>query len=135
MNTWYGSAACCLNENHQILMVLQGKPDEEPKWSVPSGGLEKGETLEDCCVREVWEETGYRVRIDQKLFEKRGQSYGWNVEVHYFQATVVAGSACIQDPDRLIHEIGWKSWNDITTLSLAFPEDREFLLQFTHREV
>ena len=30
-------------------MVLQGKEEEEKRWSVPSGGLEKGETLEECC--------------------------------------------------------------------------------------
>lgn len=130
MNFWRGTAACCLNEDRKILMALQGKPDEEPKWSVPSGGVEHGETLEECCIREVWEETGYRIRIDQKLFEKRGQSYGWDVEVHYFRAAVVAGSACIQDSDGLIHEVGWKSRSEITNLNLAFPEDRDFLIQF-----
>lgn len=113
-------------------MVLQGKTDEEPKWSVPSGGVEPGETIEECCAREVWEETGYRVQVGQKLFEKRGQSYGWIVEVHYFQATIVGGSACIQDPDGLIHEVAWKSRNDIMTLNLSFPDDREFLLQLAH---
>lgn len=129
---WRGAAGCCLNEHHQILMVLQGKSDEEPKWSVPAGGVEQGETIEACCAREVWEETGYRIQVGKKLFEKHGQSYGWNVEVHYFQVAIVAGSACIQDPDGLIHEVAWKSWDDLKTLSLAFPEDREFLLQLTH---
>lgn len=28
----------------------------------PGGGLEEGETLEDCCIRELKEETGYEVR-------------------------------------------------------------------------
>jgi len=132
VNFWRGAAACCLNENHQVLMVLQGKPDEEPKWSVPSGGVEPGETFEECCAREVWEETGYRVHVGKELFEKRGQSYGWIVEVHYFQVTIVARNSCIQDPDGLIHQVAWKSWNDLMTLNLAFPEDREFLLQLTN---
>lgn len=29
----------------------------------PGGGLEEGETLEECCVRELREETGYDVRV------------------------------------------------------------------------
>lgn len=29
----------------------------------PGGGLEEGETLEECCIRELIEETGYDVRI------------------------------------------------------------------------
>lgn len=28
----------------------------------PGGGLETGETLEECCVRELAEETGYKVK-------------------------------------------------------------------------
>ena len=28
----------------------------------PGGGLEVGETLEECCVRELLEETGYKVK-------------------------------------------------------------------------
>ena len=31
-------------------------------WLVPGGGLEEGETPEECCVREVEEETGFIVR-------------------------------------------------------------------------
>lgn len=31
-------------------------------YSIPGGGLEEGETLEECCVREVREETGYIVK-------------------------------------------------------------------------
>jgi 8-oxo-dGTP pyrophosphatase MutT (NUDIX family) len=50
MPRWKGAAACCLNDQAQILMVLQGKPNEEKKWSVPSGGIEPGETPEECCV-------------------------------------------------------------------------------------
>lgn len=33
----------------------------------PGGGLEEGETLEECCVRELREETGSEVRVLRKL--------------------------------------------------------------------
>lgn len=52
-------------------MVLQGKPDEEKTWSIPSGGMKVGESPEKCCEREVFEETGYRVNILKKLCVKR----------------------------------------------------------------
>lgn len=32
-------------------------------WTLPGGGVEYGETFEDAVVREVEEETGYRVRL------------------------------------------------------------------------
>ena len=31
-------------------------------WLIPGGGMEAGETPEECCIREVEEETGYIVR-------------------------------------------------------------------------
>ncbi len=71
MERWIGSAAVCVNERNEVLMVLQGKRRRK-RWSVPSGGLEKGETLEECCIREVWEETGYNVEVVNKIYEKRG---------------------------------------------------------------
>ncbi|PEK22795.1 DNA mismatch repair protein MutT [Bacillus pseudomycoides] len=53
MKRWIGTAAICVNEKNEILMVLQGKKEEPKRWSVPSGGQEEGETLEECYIREV----------------------------------------------------------------------------------
>jgi diadenosine tetraphosphate (Ap4A) HIT family hydrolase/ADP-ribose pyrophosphatase YjhB (NUDIX family) len=38
-------------------------------WWLPGGGLEAGETPEECVVREVREETNLEVRIERLLFE------------------------------------------------------------------
>jgi len=36
-------------------------------WGLPGGVLERGERLEECLVREAWEETGLRVAPDRLL--------------------------------------------------------------------
>ncbi len=41
---WKGSAAVCLNDNKEILMVVQENRNGEKRWSVPSGGKEEGES-------------------------------------------------------------------------------------------
>ena len=112
-----------MNDQRQILMVLQGKPEEEKKWSVPSGGKLPNETYEACCIREVWEETGLHVEIEQEIYVKRN-----DVIVHYFKVNIVGGSLCIQDPDELIYEIAWKSRDELKALQLSFEEDRELLM-------
>lgn len=126
---WTGAAAVCINDKNELLMVLQGKPEEEKVWSVPSGGMEVGETYEQCCEREVWEETGYRVKVRKKIFEKTGRTYSMDVSVHYFEVEWLGGQAALQDPDGLIYDIQWKSQDEVKRLKLSFPEDREFLLR------
>lgn len=134
MKKWLGAAGLCINEKKQILMVKQGQPDEEKLWTIPSGGKESNETFEACCIREIYEETGYRTSIVKPLFIKNGTTFGIPVEVHYFQVNVDGGIPVIQDPDELIYEIGWKSANEIKDLKLSFPEDRDLLLNFISKE-
>ncbi|QGH35965.1 NUDIX domain-containing protein [Gracilibacillus salitolerans] len=132
MEKWFGSSGVCINENAELLMVLQGKPEEDKKWSVPPGGQEKNETFEDCCIREFEEETGYVVELVDELTVKKGshKELGISFEVHYFLVKIVGGQRKIQDPDHLIYDIAWKNVDELTKLDLSFPEDRDFLIDY-----
>ncbi|MEQ6166569.1 NUDIX domain-containing protein [Ekhidna sp. MALMAid0563] len=46
----------------KLLMIFRRKV-----WDIPKGKLDKGETIEECAVREVEEETGVKVKIDKKI--------------------------------------------------------------------
>ncbi|WP_041967662.1 NUDIX hydrolase [Mesobacillus selenatarsenatis] len=131
MDIWEGSAGVCLNEQGEILMVRQGKKDEEKLWAVPAGGKEDGETFEQCCIREVLEETGYEAEIVRQLFVKTGVFFGVEVKVQYFEIKIIGGDLRIQDPDGLIHEIAWKKVSEMSKSDFGFKEDREFLMKFT----
>ena len=39
------------------------------QWMLPGGGMEAGEDERECCVREVAEETGYRIRVSDCVLE------------------------------------------------------------------
>jgi ADP-ribose pyrophosphatase YjhB (NUDIX family) len=43
--------------------VLLTRRADNGQWCLPSGGVEPGETVAEACEREVWEETGLRVRV------------------------------------------------------------------------
>ncbi|EPD49703.1 hypothetical protein HMPREF1210_03150 [Paenisporosarcina sp. HGH0030] len=126
---WKGAAGVCINENNQILMVLQAAPDEEPKWTIPSGGIEGRETYEEACIREFEEETGLTVEIVSKLQDKNGVNaqYGISYDLQYFLVEQVSGELTLQDPDDFILEIAWKSADELDSLEMSYPEDVAFL--------
>lgn len=131
MSKWQGAAAVCINNKHEILMVYQGKPEEIKKWSVPSGGLKQGETFADCCVREAYEETGYRIEIIDEI----GVKHNEYAEVHYFSAKVVGGQMAIHDPDDLIDDIEWRDLHQIPSSEFQYQEDIEFLKNYIQNQV
>lgn len=130
MKTWEGAAAVCLNKNREILLVLQGIPEEVKKWAIPSGQREGEESFEECCVREVFEETGYHVRVVRRIFQKEDVVDGYNVVVPYFLVEITGGTLCVNDPDKVIHDVHWVSVAALDELDFSYPGDKKFLREF-----
>jgi len=87
----------------EVLLARWTSP-RGPEWTLPGGGLDFGEDPADAAVREVREETGYTVRLEDLLFVNsfRRVLPDAPVDFHAIQivytATVVGGELC--------HEIG-----------------------------
>lgn len=64
MRKWMDASAVCINDLEQRLMVSKGKPNEEKTGRFHQA--EYNETFENCCNREVEEETGYKVEVLKK---------------------------------------------------------------------
>ncbi|MDQ0429718.1 ADP-ribose pyrophosphatase YjhB (NUDIX family) [Planomicrobium stackebrandtii] len=125
MSNWQGAAGVCVNEKNEVLLVLQGVPGEEKKWTVPAGGLEGSETVEQCCTREFFEETGLTVRVVEKLNIRAGQyeDSAVSFEVTYFKVEVTGGKITLQDGDEWIEAVAWKPISELGELEMAYPDD------------
>jgi len=105
----------------EVLLARWTSP-RGPEWTLPGGGLDFGEDPADAAVREVREETGYTVRLEDLLFVNsfRRVLPDAPVDFHAIQivytATVVGGELC--------HEIGgstdmaaWHPIDDVPALT------------------
>lgn len=54
-----------LIQEEKLLLVRQ---NNRPFWVFPGGTLEKGESMVECAVREMKEETGFTVQIAKLLY-------------------------------------------------------------------
>jgi 8-oxo-dGTP diphosphatase len=120
MREWHGAAAICINEKGEVL-VVRGVGTEI--WSVPSGGIEEGESPEESCIREVAEETGCQVRILKKLQVKQTVIHDIEVTTHYFEVEQTGGNLEVNDPDLTIEEACWKPLAEYELLQQMYPED------------
>ena len=129
MSNWKGAAGVCVNEKNEVLLVLQGVPGEEKKWTVPAGGVEGNETVEQCCIREFFEETGLTVDILEKLNTRTGnyEDSAVSFEVTYFKVQVTGGEIVLHDGDEWIADVAWKPIAEIYELELAYPDDAELI--------
>lgn len=122
---WNGASAIIIKDN----CVLMIRTKNSNSWSIPSGGVEVGETVEEACIREITEETGYEAKIVKKLYIKETNIKEYKVTTQYFLCEITGGEIQYQDPDEEIEEISWKNSSEISKLIHTYSEDQVVIEQ------
>lgn len=80
------SSRCVLIENDKVLLIYREKNDRI-YYVFPGGGVEDGETNEECLIRECREELGIEINIIKQLYEVKGKDF----LQHFFLIERVSG--------------------------------------------
>lgn len=60
-------ASSCVINNNKLLMVQENKKDVKGLWDLPGGKVKANEDIEQAAIREILEETGYKINLDSIL--------------------------------------------------------------------
>jgi ADP-ribose pyrophosphatase YjhB (NUDIX family) len=95
--------------NNRILMVFHDHGDRS-FWTLPGGGVEEGETLEEAVVREVKEEVRLGSNIVRFLFEDSyefGPNYCFLVDVSSKEDADLGEDPELPEDQQVLKDIAW----------------------------
>jgi len=110
-----------------VLLIKRLQPPGVGKWSLPGGAQETGETVFQCAIREVQEETGLSIKVlglvdvvDSIIEDDQGR-----VQYHYtlvdVAASVLSGTLRAADD---AGEAGWFKLDQLDQLNLWSETER-----------
>lgn len=119
------------NEKDKLLLIFR-----KGFWDLPKGKLDKGESLEQCAVREVSEETGLKNIKLESPFTTTYHTYHEGSrfilkDSHWFLMSVNGKQQLHPQQEEGIEEIKWLSMDDIPSyLDKAYPSIADVLRNY-----
>ena len=79
-------------KEERILMIKRGKEPNKGKWSIPGGGIELGETLDQAVKREVREECSIEIEVERVFYTTENiiRDDDGRVKYHYVLVDMLA---------------------------------------------
>jgi len=120
------------NKKNELLMIYR-----DGHWDIPKGHLDKGETLENCAIREVEEETGVskleigsKIGISRHIYEYKGRMV---LKVtHWYKMKTTTESKLIPQTEEGIEKVQWVNKSEVEDyLRLSWDSLYEFYKEHT----
>jgi 8-oxo-dGTP pyrophosphatase MutT (NUDIX family) len=113
-----------VNEKNELLMIFRRK-----KWDLPKGKQDEGESIENCAIREVKEETGLKAEFYGGLIGLTYHDYfdKWSQEevtkeTHWFGMKVSGPQTAVPQAEEDITEVKWIPKNELDNyLEASYP--------------
>jgi 8-oxo-dGTP pyrophosphatase MutT (NUDIX family) len=126
--------------DHRILLLKQMEhATGRSYWQIPGGGIEPGETEEQCVQREMLEETGLCVQVDALLMDEPSTPGAIYERWKTYRCAILAGEARPGSEPEAIYaraysftEVGWFDLRQPTTWNAQLGTDH-YISSFLQR--
>ena len=125
-------------DGRKVLLIRRGAEPLKGQWSLPGGGLETGERLEDGLRREVREETGLEVSIlglagvyDRIMPDAAGKAQFHYVLIDYV-CRAAGGELCAGGDAAEVRWVGEDELDALEITALTLPVIKDVLAK--HRQ-
>jgi ADP-ribose pyrophosphatase YjhB (NUDIX family) len=106
-------AGCVLEQDGKYLLVQEKKEAAYGMWNLPAGRVDIGETIEQAAaVREVFEETGYKVELVSKLRVEHDDAS--RPVLHSYRANIIGGGLAF--PKEELLDARWFTFEEVGAL-------------------
>ena len=105
---------------------------EDARWSLAKGTPDAGETMEETALREVREETGLEVEMQEPIssitywFADRDNAVRYHKTVHFYLMVPVGGGTELHDPE--FDVVRWFPMDEALKI-LAYPNETAVMRQ------
>jgi len=122
-----------INNEIEFLAIKSNSPDKH--WGFPKGHVEEGETEEETCIREVYEETRLIIKPHEgfREYDKYKVAEDTYKEVIFFIADATAQEVAINQDE--VEEYRWAPYQEIYDLltydsgKVILAKAKDFILQ------
>ena len=124
-----GCSAAIFDEQGRVFLTRR---TDNGQWCLPGGGMESGESVQEACEREVWEETGLHVRAlrlvgvyshsDQLVVYPDGNKA--HIVALHFEAEIIDGEPALSNETT---DFGFFTLEEVQALDM-FGRHRERIL-------
>jgi ADP-ribose pyrophosphatase YjhB (NUDIX family) len=98
-------------DGDRVLLTRLARSSQVGRWTLPGGGLDFGERPADAVVREVREETGLDVRVEEMLDADAEHYVDGHREAHavrfLYRVTVLGGTLAVLERDGSTDDARW----------------------------
>lgn len=121
-----GVGALVWRDDH-VLLIRRRNPPRAGQWSLPGGGQELGETIGEAAAREVAEETGLQIVVEEvvEVIDLIERDHDDRVQYHYVLIDVNAawtGGDPAAGDDAI--DTAWSTLDELETFDLWSETER-----------